>query len=317
MKQIMAGLVLSRKLLAGALIGSIMVVCTDAWAETSQKKGDASLRVEYQYIRTGEYDSSVGKIDIGNTDSHAIVLSGDYAFNDRWKVFASLPYIQKRHKGALPHDPTVDFVNYTPPDMRVTDDGSYHGGFQDLFFGLQYLALDGPLELAPFISYGLPASNYPFYAHAAIGRNIWHLPVGVSLSYTPYFSDWYLKSDIAYVFTEKSLGVNVSHWLIYASASYFFTPRFAPKAFVSIKHVNGGLSFPDDFPPESFDSEHWYYHDRTIKHNFVNAGVGFDWILNEKYQLSGTLFTMVKPEQVNTIEYAFTLGLTRYFGGSQ
>ena len=77
------------------------------------------------------------------------------------------------------------------------------------------------------------------------------------------------------------------------------------------------MDFPDDFPPETFDRAHWYYHDRTIKHNFVNAGVGFDWILNEKYQLSGTLFTMVKPEQVNTIEYAFTLGLTRYFGGSQ
>lgn len=187
---------------------------------------------------------------------------------------------------------------------------------QDFSFGFQYLALDGPLSVTPYLAYGLPTNDYPFYAHAAVGRNLWHLPVGVALSYMPYFSDWYFEADIAYVFTEKTIGVDISHFLISASASYYFTPRFAPKVFISIKHGYKGLDFPDDFPPEVFDSEYWYVHDRTIKHNFINGGIGFDWILSDKYQLSGSIFTMIKPQQVNVIDIAGTIGLTRFFSAS-
>jgi len=294
---------------------SLLIVVSSAFAQ-SQRKGDASFRVEYQYIRTGEFNSSVGDIDIGNTDAHTILFSGDYAFTDKLKVFASIPYIQKRHEGALPHDATVDFVDYVPPDMRVIDNGDYHGGFQDIFLGVSYLAYESPSwTITPFVSYGLPTRDYPIYAHSAIGRNVWHAPVGASISFQPFFSDWFFKTDIAYVFTEKTLGIDTSHWLIYAAASYYVTPQFVPKAFVSIKRADG-LAFPGDFPPASFDSEQWYFHDRTIKHNFINAGVGFDWFLNEKYLLSATAYKMVEPEQVNIIELAFSIGLTAYFGGN-
>lgn len=93
----MAGFSSYWKLVNATILVSILLTSSALYAETSQTKGDASLRVEYQYIRTGAFDSSVGEIDIGNTDSHVILLSGDYALNDRWKVMASLPYIQKRH----------------------------------------------------------------------------------------------------------------------------------------------------------------------------------------------------------------------------
>lgn len=293
---------------------SLLTVVSTAFAQ-GQEKGDASLRIEYQYIRTGEYDSSIGDIDIGRTDAHTILFSGDYALSEKLKVFASLPYIQKRHRGALPHNATVDFSNYVPPDMRVIDDGDYHGGFQDLYFGVSYLVYESSSwRITPFFSYGLPTRDYPFYGHAAIGRNVWHAPVGISVSYQPHFSDWFFKTDTAYVFTEKTLGIDTSHWLIYASASYYLTPRFVPKAFVSIKRADG-LAFPDDFPPAAFDSEQWYYHDRTIKHNFINAGIGFDWFFNEKSLLSASAYTMVEPEQVNTIDLALTIGITTFFGG--
>ena len=245
--------------------------------QANGEKGDASLRMEYQYVRTGAFDSSIGQIDIGNTDAHAFLLSGSYAVNDRWTVTASLPWINKRHTGTLPHDPVVDFTNYTPPNLTLVDDGSYHSDFEDVYVGVEYLVKDGPLSIAPFIAMGVPSNDYPFYAHAAVGRNVWHVPVGAAFSYTPHFSDYYLSGDIAYVFTEKSLGVDISHWLINASFSYYLTPRFAPKVFVSIKYGTKGLDFPDDYTlPDDFDTAKWYYHDRMIQHNFTNAGIGFD-----------------------------------------
>lgn len=289
-----------------------LLACVALAGEAAE--GDGSLRIEYQYIRTGAFDSSIGEIDIGHTDAHVIMLSGSYAFTDRLTAYASLPWIKKRHTGALPHNAVLDFQNYEPPDLRVIDDGNYHSDWQDLFVGLQYLVRDERLKLAPFISYGLPTEDYPFYGHSAVGRNLWHIPVGLNWAYEPYFDKWYLDGSVAYVFTEKTLGVDVSHWLADLSLGYYLTDRFAPRLFVTTKYGTQGLDFPDDFDLDNLDSADWYYHDRTIKHNWVNAGVGFDWILNDSYQLTGSWFTMVDPDQVNIVDRAWTLAISWYFG---
>jgi hypothetical protein len=215
-------------------------------------------------------------------------------------------------------------VNFDPPDRRFIDDNSFHGGFQDLTVGVQYLALDGPLTVSPFISYGVPTNNYPFYGKAAIGANLWNVPVGVAFTFVPYFSDWYFQGNIAYVFSEKPLGVNVDYWLGYLAAGYFFTPRFAMNVFVNAKKIRNGLKLPEDFTDdptyseyEDFDTITWWQHDRLLGHRFANLGIGFDYFLNEKYQISGSYFTGIWAEQTNEVEKAFTFALTRYWGGGE
>ena len=292
----------------------MLVMCLATSTSAQADAGDGSLRLEYQYIRTGNFDSSVGEIDIGNTDAHVVMLSGSYAFTDRLTAYASIPWIKKRHTGALPHNPTTDFQSFEPQDLTLVDDGSYHSDWQDLYIGIQYLARDERLKLSPFIGYGQPSNDYPFYGHAAVGRNLWHLPVGVAWSFEPYFEKWYLGGSVAYVFTEKTLGVDVSHWLANVNLGYYVTPRFAPRLFVSAKYGSKGLDWPDDFDLGNLDSVDFYNHDRTIKHNWVNAGIGFDFILNDKYQLTGSWFTMVDPDQVNIVDRAWTLAITRSFG---
>jgi len=277
------------------------------------EKGDFSLGVEYQYVRTGKFDSNVGKIDIGNTDSYVMMLSGDYALSDRWTVSASLPYIKKRHQGPTAHNPGLDLTEFPEADQSVLDDGNFHNDWQDLYVSVSYRAREGRLSLHPFVAVGLPTNDYPFYAHAAVGRNIWHVPVGVAFDFTPYFSDFSLGGDVAYVFTEQSLGVNISHWLINLDARYYLTPGFAPRVFLSIKHGTKGLDFPDDFDVAALNDEAWYFHDRTVKHNFANGGVGFDWILSEKYVLSASVLTMLIPDQVNIVDYGLSFGITRFF----
>lgn len=275
---------------------------------------DNSVRLEYQYIRTGALDTTIGALDVGETDTHVLLLSGVYSFNERWKVYASLPWVQKRQTGNPfgVHNPVTDFDQFMPPDLRFIDDGDYHGGFQDLYVGVRYRAIDGPFfSLSPFIAYGSPLSNYPFYANAAIGRHLHELPMGVSLEITPYFSDWYFQADIAYVLSEKVLGVDNNYWLTYLSASYFVTPRFAPRVFLTSRYAPNALTFPDDFP--DFDTEWWYHHDQTLKHNYVNAGIGFDYIVSDHYEISATTYRTVDPQQVEEVDFAFTFGVTRKF----
>ena len=277
--------------------------------------GDGSVRLEYQFVETGDFDSSIGPLDIGGTEAHVFMFSGSYELTDRWTLFASLPWIKKkRHEGALPHNPALELTAYPQADQSLIDDGNFHSDWQDLYAGASYVAYQGDRwTVSPFVSFGVPTNDYPFYAHAAVGRNIWHLPVGAAFSFDPYFSDFSFNGDVAYVFSEKSLGVNIDHWLVNLDLAYYVTPALAPKVFVSIKHSSKGLSFPDDFDFTALNDEAWYFHDRTIKHNFVNAGIGFDWLVNDKYMLSGSALTMVDPDQVNTVDLALSLGITRYF----
>lgn len=310
-------------LVSACLVGGLFV-STPALAE----QGDASLRIEYQYIRTGNFHDENFEFDYWTTDTHAALVSGDYAVTDRLTVFASLPYVWKRfNPGELyagdPHNPNDPWwIDFVPPDKRFWDDGEYHSDFQDFSIGVSYLAIEGALTIAPYLGYGVPASDYPFYAKAAIGLNLWTIPIGTTFTYVPHFSDWYVSGNLAYVFSEKPLGVNVDSWRLHLAAGYWFEPNFSVNIFAGLKYVRDGLKMPSDFTddplygnyPDEFDTPEWWQHDRLIGHRNLNVGVGFDYFLNDKFKLSGSGFTGVWAEQSNEVDNAFTLAVTRYFG---
>ena len=298
----------------------------------SQKKGDASIRLEVQHIRTGKFIFDLGEANYWTTDTQVMLISGDYAISDRLTVFAALPYVRKRFNagelfGGDPHNPN-DFywVDFVPPDKRFWDDGEYHGDFQDFSIGVSYaLTQKGPLTVSPYISYGAPVTNYPFFAKAAIGKNLWTVPVGISISYVPYFSDWHFDGNFAYVFSEKPLGQTVDYWVAHLSAGYWFKANLSTNAFLSLKYGDGisllSPEFLDDdatFPPvypDDFDTEKWWQHDRLIGNRNLNIGLGIDYSFSPEWQLSGSTYQNVWTEESNEVDFAFTLGITRFFGG--
>jgi hypothetical protein len=67
--------------------------------------------------------------------------------------------------------------------------------------------------------------------------------------------------------------------------------------------------------PEAFDTPEWWQHDRLVRHRFANMGIGFDLFINQKLQLSGSYYAGIWVDQSNEVDRAFTLALTRYWGG--
>lgn len=288
---------------------AILAILQTAVAEQGVAERKFSLRLEYQFATTGEFDTPGGLIDLGETDTHVLLLSASYSLNERWLIFGSIPYVRKRHTGPFAHN-LSEFVNYTPPSRRIVDDGQYHGGFQDVFIGAQYLAIDGPVSVSPYFSVGGPVADYPIYGNAIIGKHLWEIPVGVNVHFTPYFSDWFFEADISYVFSERVMDVDLDYWLLHAAAGYYLTPRFAPRLFLVKRHAPTALDL-GDIP--NFDTEAGYHHDRTLKHSYLNGGIGFDYIISDRYSVSASYYETIEQDVLAKIDAAFTMAVTYRF----
>jgi hypothetical protein len=279
-------------------------------AEDSSRAGHGNVSVAYQYISVDGFEASQGEIDIGTVDTHTLYFEIDYHLSDRFTLVAGIPYVRERYKGSFPHDPLA--LDPPRPDVENVDQGDWNSDFQDFHIGARYLLKDSDtLQVEPFAIFGTPSNDYPFFGHAAIGQNLNRFELGSSFVYIPPISDAWYGLDLAYVFVEETLGVNIDHWNIRAEAGYFFSQNLAGRAFILHKQ-GGGLTFPDEFPPPRTD-EKWYQHDRLIKHNFTNFGIGIDYSLSENYRLTSSILTMIRAEQVHKVRYAITVGLTRSF----
>lgn len=314
------------------LLASVLLFAVAGVARgEDQSRGDGSMRIEYQSIRTGSFLSQDQEFDYWTTDTQVAILSGDYAINDRWTVFAALPYVRKRFNsevpwGGDPHNPNDPYwIDFVPPDKQFWDDGDYHGALQDFSFGASYRVQKGPWTLRPYISYGVPASDYPFFAKASIGKHLWTIPLGTSFSYVPYFSDWHFDGNVAYVFSEKPLDINVDYWLVHLSAGYWFNASLSVNAFVSLKYVRDGVSllwpeFIDGDPvgavyPDDWDTRNWWEHDRLVGNRNLNFGLGLDHFFSPEWKVSASAYQSVWTDESNEVDFAFTLGFTRFFGG--
>ena len=270
--------------------------------------GKGSVSITYQSISVNDFNIGATDVDIGEVRTQSLYAEINYALTDRWRIKAGLPYIKKRADVRPSHDPRA----LIPPrlDVPFLDDGSYHNDFQDFLIGINYLWRTDPVIVEPFVNVFIPSHDYPHFAQAAVGQNLWKVEVGVDLTKQMPFSYWYYGVETSYTFVEETLGLSVNHFRLNAEVGYFFTERFSADLFFHVKDGKGNKAA--DTPPSRTD-ESWYQHDRTARHSFANVGIGANWFIGDKYQLSGSAFTTVWGETVHIIDLAWSVGISRYF----
>jgi len=297
-----------------AVIGSLLSLTSNVNAtEVESRKGSGQFVLTYQFNSTDGFESDIGALPIGSIDTHVMNFELQYALTDRLTIIAGIPYVRKRYNnGPLPHDPLL--LDPPRPYVENVDDGSWNSDFQDFNIGAKYRVKEGAFSVEPFVYLGVPSQEYPFYGNAAIGQQLTRLQVGSSLMWYPGLSNAYYSADIGYVFVEETLGVSVNYWNIRAEAGYQFGPRITGRVFGLLKK-GSGLAVPTDYPgfPGELTDELWYQHDRMLKHNYMNIGIGIRWVLNDHYSVSTNYMEMIWEDQVNILEYAFTLSLARAF----
>lgn len=273
------------------------------------RAGHGNVTFTYQHQTADSLQSTIGEIPIGPVDTHSLNVELEYFLSDKLTLAAGIPYIRRRYQGTFQHDPLL--LDPPRPEIENVDQGQWNSAFQDVHIGARYLVKSEGITIEPHVFLGVPSHEYPFFGHAAVGQHQLRLEVGSSFVYSPGLSDAYYAFDLSYAFVEQILGVNINHWRLNAEIGYFFTPRLTGRVFALVKEGRG-LDFPDEFPVPRND-ERWYQHDRLVKHNYVNLGLGLTWNLNERYQLSSSWMTMTHAEVVHLMDYAVDITLTRSF----
>ena len=69
-----------------AVILALLTAVSVAQGQDNNADLGHSIRVEYQYAYTSDYVYGGGSFAGGNVTSHALVLSGAYSINERWKL---------------------------------------------------------------------------------------------------------------------------------------------------------------------------------------------------------------------------------------
>jgi hypothetical protein len=272
-------------------------------------KGTGSVFLNYQYIDVSKFQNGVDEVPIGEVRTQSLYLQVDYAVAERWRLELGIPYIWKRASGATTHDPAT--LDPPHPEVSFIDDGKYRSTFQDFYFAVDYLWINTPVRVEPFVHVLIPSHDYQFFANSAVGQNLWRVEIGLELTHLLPFSDWYYRLGGGYTIVEKTLGVNVNHFRLNAEVGYFLTPSFSLNVFGFGRKGNGNSA--QAFPPSKRTDEAWFQHDRTTRHSSANVGIGADWFFHEDYQLSADAFTTVWGDSVHWIDFAGELGITRYF----
>jgi hypothetical protein len=272
--------------------------------------GEGNLTVTYQAAftsgllnRKGQELSPPG-LPKESIDSHTLISYVEFGLSDRVAVHASLPAMMVRYEGLNPH--TIGIKGQ--PSNR--DDGTYHGSFQDVYFGARFNVVQSPrFTLTPFVEAIVPSRHYESLAQSAVGRDLRALVVGAAVG---SFADallpgLFFQTRVSYAVVQKVLDVRPNRTGVDSAVGYFVTPRFAIQFVETLQITHDGIDWIAPSPPylavhsgATFTGDYGRNHDRLIRTNVLNLGGGFTFEVTDSLGIFATATTMAWGENTPT-----------------
>ncbi|HEY7441453.1 MAG TPA: hypothetical protein VH701_03460 [Vicinamibacterales bacterium] len=315
--------VLRRIIIRGALV---LGLASPASAQAFiPARGEGTISVSYQYIVTrGQHDHfgtwfpnvlQNPALPQEFTDTHALIWYVEYGLSDRVAVHASLPYAQVRYEGPVPH--RIGF-NGQPSDL---DDGTFHGSFQDFYFGTRFKLVESPrLALTPFAEVIIPSHRYEILAKSAVGRDLRALVVGAAVG---GFADYLLpglhfQTRMSYALVQEEVDIRANRTGIDSSVGYFVTPRLAVQFIQTFQFTHDGIDWVE--PPAilavhdgtPMTPEHRRNHDRLARSSSLNFGGAVSFQLTEKIGVFATTAKLAWGQNLSAPQ-SLTVGMNLGF----
>ena len=287
-----------RPLLAAvALIALAPAGFAQAWL-TPRGEGAVSLSHQYLYSDNHVNRYGEGSTLLGEEEIHALELGGGYGLTDRLQIDGTLLWVATKWSGNAQdrHGPL--------------DTGTFHATVQDVRIALRYQLVEGPVAIAPFITYGTPTQSYETRGHSAFGRGLQEISMGADAG-APLGRAAYWQASTSYAFADRVRGVDLNLDRTQGSLEFGLTlgRRVSLRAFGRGQHMSGGL----ELGPQTDHLEHREIHDRLARATFINAGAGAGVVISRDLELSVDAYSTVYARNTHAFTGVMT-SLTWRFG---
>jgi len=267
-----------------------------------------SVYTGYQYQDAGDHlvSQDVGpagdnRIDWGDISGQTGLIGLDYGVTDRLAASFGAAYVASKYDG-------VD------PDNTAVDNGSWNTGFQDLTFGLRYMAIRAPVVVTPSLTVSVPSHSYETLGHAALGRDLNELRTGLSLGWAgrSFLPGTYVHASYSFAYVEEvevepGQHVRPNRSDVSAEVGYFLTTRLVVRASGGYLYTHDGI---DWLEPEVGGGEHFHAHDRGARARFLTAGGGASYAFGPATVAVGVITGISGENTHDSNTYILSLGRT-------
>jgi hypothetical protein len=247
-------------------------------------------------------------VDAGDIDSHNLLMDVTYGVTNNLALGLSLPYVSSRYDGSRPHP------------ASVLDNGSYHGTMQDFRASIRYGLVGGGVAITPFADLIVPSHEYDYYGHAAPGRKLTELQLGVAVGHVLVrgLPNAYFQARYGYGFTEQPLGISHNRSVLDAEFGYFVNPRLRVFGLTASQHTYGGLPLTTQFPGDLcggsttalLTCQNFLHHDQLARANLIDLGAGSQFSITPRLDVFASYATTVFGESVHSLNHGISIGLS-------
>jgi hypothetical protein len=264
-------------------------------------EGSVSLIYQHSYVRDHLFSGGLRR-DVGHIRTQGVAMQIDYGLTGRLSLGASLPYMAARFVGQRGH---------VHADGTTLDDGTYHGGLQDVRLDARYSVLELPVAVTPFVGVNWPSHDYEFFAHSAIGVRLREAQVGVHVGGVR--APFYVQGRYAFGLSERLGGRRRRRSNVDTELGWFVKPKLRLFAFELGQISHGGIEIRPGLAGLTGDDI--LNHDRFGRANILDVGGGVGVALARSMDLTCGALRTVAGENVHAARYAFSVGASWSFGG--
>ena len=302
-------------------IAIILLIAANAWTQAwKPPKGEAFFSINYQFLDAGDHllsdpvllgvDLGSKTVDFGTAQSQVLVFDTDIGITDRLALNAAIAFVSSRYieGGVHPFGPS----NAEGPQ----DDGDWHSSFQDARIGARYVALNnGTWALTPMVSYGFPTTNYLTLGHAAFGRKLNELRLGLDWGRMLSFSGVpkaYLQGNYSYAFMENVEDVSLDRSNFLVEFGYFLGDSLTLQVWTDYQNTHGGTDWADlDAHHHDFEGV-FLNHDRSAAADFWRLGAGVTVPVSKDVDVYGNVATTlwgINTHKAITVTFGISWGV--------
>ncbi|HYM22429.1 MAG TPA: hypothetical protein VEU08_04460, partial [Vicinamibacterales bacterium] len=235
-------------------------------------------------------------LDLGQISANTMSIDASYALTRKASIDFGAPYVASKYDGSAPHVPTLD-------------DGAFHGAMQDLRLAMRYQLVSGRTAVTPFAAVSVPSHSYAYFAHSAVGRDLREFSVGAFAAHImdEVVPGAFVQAKYSYSFTQQVLDIPHNHSNLDLELGYFINPRLRTFGLAAGQVTHGGL---DAGPDYVFTPEQWQHHDQIVQSNFVAAGAGGAFSMNDSMDVFGSFMRDVYVKNGHAIARSVTFGVS-------